>query len=125
GGLPGVGGLPESLSFSSGSTGIRVFASPPCRRLFRLPSSKVHANRNSLSFPLHSSMPPVTTAPQVVVPLRSIDLVLSPECRTEDQFHFEEKLTWQAKPNPSRLSELDVSRPRSGRTTRIKVRSTT
>jgi hypothetical protein len=45
GGLLGAGGFPEPLSFPFGSTGMRVFASPTCQRLFRLPSRKIHANR--------------------------------------------------------------------------------
>jgi hypothetical protein len=109
----GPGGFPEPLSFPFGSTGIRVFASPPCQRLLRLPSRKVLANRNSLSFPLQSSAPPVTTALWVVVSLRFIDLVPGFGCRTEVQFHFKgETHMANHKPQPVktlRMAKLQVA----------------
>src|SRR5206468_10818000 len=81
--------------------------------------------QNALSFPLHSSVPPVTTAFRSSFPFVSLLWSSASGAGPKINFTLKEKLTWQTNHNPSRLSELAVFRPLSGKTTQTKAPSTT
>ena len=129
-GLPRAGLLVNQcfthLTFIRPSRDGCSFASPTCERLFRLPSSKVHANRTRCHSPCILQCRPSRRPFRSSFPFVSLLWSSASGAGPKINFTLKEKLSWQTtNHNPSRLSELAVFRPLSGKTTQTKAPSTT
>src|SRR5439155_24541868 len=87
--FPRVSVLPIRLD------GICVFASPPCQRLFRLLSSKVHANRKRCHSPCSLQRRPSRRLRRSSLSFVSLIWSSAAVAGPKINFTLKEKLTWQ------------------------------